>query len=143
MNISAAWPSIYPSLLFMRKAGSRSWTRLATAGMLGLAGLAVCGGTAEPVADKARPAPITSVTHAPSQPHSDEPVKITANVPFRPSKVTLLYQLVDPGEYIDLKDSAFQTNWIAAPMADRDTGDSARGGNGVFTTTLPAELQRH
>src|SRR5438445_9488008 len=127
----------------MRKAGSRSWATLAAMGMLGLVGFAVYGGAAEPVADKARPAQITSVTHAPTQPHSDEPVKITANVPFRPSKITLLYQLVDPGDYIDLKDSAFQTNWIAAPMADRNTGDSARGSNGVFTAMLPAELQRH
>src|SRR5713226_3372360 len=127
MNISAAWPSIYPSLLFMRKARSRSWASLAGMGILGLAGFAVYGGAAEPIADKARPAQITSVTHAPSQPHSDEPVKITANVPFRPSKVTLLYQLVDPGEYIDLKDSAFQTNWIAVPMAERGTDNAARG----------------
>src|SRR6266702_2937391 len=103
----------------MRKAGSRSWTRLATAGMLGLAGFAVYGGAAEPAADNARLPQITSVTHTPSEPHSDEPVRITANVRFRPSKVTLNYQLVDPGEYIDLKDAAFETNWIGMPMADR------------------------
>src|SRR6266568_3140008 len=126
----------------MRRAGA-CLVSLATAGMLGLAGFAVYGGAAEPVADQPRPAQITSVAHAPSQPHSDELVKITANVPFRASKVTLLYQLVDPGEYIDLKDSAFKTNWIAVPMADRGADDPARGSNGDFTATLPAELQRH
>src|SRR6266702_3981195 len=127
----------------MRKAGSRSWTRLATAGMLGLAGFAVYGGAAEPAADNARLPQITSVTHTPSEPHSDEPVRITANVRFRPSKVTLNYQLVDPGEYIDLKDAAFETNWIGMPMADRGAEDPARTGDGLFTATLPAGLQRH
>ena len=111
--------------------------------MLGLAGFAVYGGAAEPAADNARLPQITSVTHTPSEPHSDEPVRITANVRFRPSKVTLNYQLVDPGEYIDLKDAAFETNWIGMPMADRGAEDPARTGDGLFTATLPAGLQRH
>src|SRR5260221_1153733 len=127
----------------MRRAGSCSWANLAAMGMLGLARFAVYGGAAEPVADKTRPAQITSITHTPSQPHSDEPVKITANVPFRPSKVTLMYQLVDPGEYIDLKYSTFQTNWISVPMAHRGSCSSARGGNSGLSTPLTARLHRH
>src|SRR5207244_9409219 len=61
------------------------------------------------------PPQIRQVDHSPTQPSSGQPVKITAKVtdPEGVTSVGLRYQLVDPGSYIELTDSAYLTNWTA------------------------------
>lgn len=93
-------------------------------------------------ADNAPPQ-IRQVGHAPTQPHSGEPVLITAKVtdPDGAAAVTLQYQLVDPGAYIELTDAAYETTWTDLPMNDAGAGGDAVANDDVFTATLPAGLQ--
>ena len=87
--------------------------------------------------------PINSVAHAPTQPHSGEPVRVTARISSTISNVVLAYQRVDPGNYIDLQDGAYKTKWIPVPMNDRGLDGDAVAGDGVYTATLPGSLQSH
>jgi hypothetical protein len=72
--------------------------------------------------------------HTPLQPHSGQPVEITATVQPEIKDVTLEYQIVEPGAYIELKDPAFSKNWTSVPMRPKGS---------QFQATLPAELQKH
>ena len=49
------------------------------------------------------------VSHTPKQPKTNEPVIVSAKVtdPDRVARVTLLYQIVDPGNYIRSTDEVF------------------------------------
>ena len=82
---------------------------------------------------------LLKLEHSPRQPHSGEVVHIQAEVGPTITNVVLLYQMVDPGAYIELQDSAFATNWKPAPMqlishaADKSS----------FAVDLPGSLQKH
>ena len=91
------------------------------------------------------PPQIRQVDHSPKQPGSGQAVTITAKVtdPEGVSGVTLHYQLVDPGSYIELADPAYTTNWISVPMNDAGINGDAQAGDSVFTALLPASLQTH
>jgi hypothetical protein len=93
----------------------------------------------------AAPADSLKIKHAPEQPKSGESVRITAqgNVLTKQKGVVLQYQLVDPGNYIALKDAAFTTSWVSVPMNDNGQNADAVKGDGVFTVELPANLQKH
>ena len=93
-------------------------------------------------ADNAPPQ-IRQVEHTPTQPHSGEPVLITAKVtdPDGVAAVTLHYQLVDPGAYIELTDAAYETTWTDVPMNDAGAGGDAVANDNVFTATLPPGVQ--
>lgn len=82
--------------------------------------------------------------HAPVQPKSGEPVRLTARFkkPW-PVSVTVQYKLIDPGHYIARADPVFQTNWIARPMDDDGLAGDAEKNDGVFTVLLPGALQTH
>src|SRR5690606_6577172 len=60
------------------------------------------------------------VRHSPAQPVGGEPVVITvkATDPDGVASVTLTYQIVDPGAYIELGDAAYEENWISLEMRD-------------------------
>ena len=77
-----------------------------------------------------------AIHHLPPQPHSGEPVQITAIVTQTVIAVTLEYQIVEPGRYIELQDPAYKKNWIPLPM-------SAGANKGEFTARLPGALQKH
>ncbi len=75
------------------------------------------------------------VSHAPKQPRSDEPVRVTAVSEGRPAeRLFLELQVVEPGAYIRRGDPAFATNWREFPMQEQ---------NGAFSATVPAEIQKH
>ena len=59
--------------------------------------------------------------------------------------VTLEYQVVAPGQYIELTDAAYTNaaNWISLPMKDDGTGGDAVAGDDVFTAQIPASVQAH
>lgn len=91
------------------------------------------------------PPQIRQVGHHPFQPVSGGPVRVTAKVtdPDGVSAVSLLYQVVEPGQYIELSDAAYQSQWIEAAMNDAGTGGDTAAGDGVFTGEVAAGVQAH
>ncbi len=93
------------------------------------------------------PPQIRQVAHTPEQPTSGVPVKITAKVtdPDGVSAVTLEYQIVNPGNYIELTDAAYTNlaNWISLPMSDAGTNGDLLIGDDTFTAEIPASVQQH
>ena len=85
------------------------------------------------------------VNHSPKQPVSGEPVKITVKVTDDDGvqDVTLHYQLVNPGSYIESSDPAYLTNWTDVAMVDDGTGGDELAGDGIYTAVLPGALQTH
>lgn len=90
------------------------------------------------------PPQIRQVEHAPEQPMEGQAVTITAKVtdPEGVTNVTLLYQIVDPGAYIQVTDPAY-TNWVALPMNDAGIDGDAKADDGVYTCIVPASIQVH
>ncbi|MFT5857228.1 MAG: hypothetical protein ACI8XO_004487, partial [Verrucomicrobiales bacterium] len=86
---------------------------------------------------------IRQVNHTPQQPAAGEDVLITAKVtdPDGVASVTLSYQLVDPGAYINLEDASYATNWTDLPMVDDGSAGDAVLGDSVFSVTMPGALQ--
>jgi hypothetical protein len=91
------------------------------------------------------PPHIRQVKHFPKQPVSDETVTITARVTDSDgvAAVTLEYQLVEPGRYINLEDSQYRLNWIAAAMHDNGLDADEEAGDDIYTVQLPGSLQKH
>ncbi|HEV8541109.1 MAG TPA: lamin tail domain-containing protein, partial [Verrucomicrobiae bacterium] len=91
------------------------------------------------------PPVVRQVDHTPEQPVSGQPVRISAKITDSDGikSVVLLYQLVDPGNYIELTDPAYATSWTSAPMNDAGLDGDESAGDNVFTATLPALLQKH
>ncbi|PYK99740.1 MAG: hypothetical protein DME19_07575 [Verrucomicrobia bacterium] len=91
------------------------------------------------------PPAIRRVDHSPNQPGSGKPVGITAKItdPEGVTGVTLQYQLVDPGNYIELTDAAYSNNWTSIPMNDAGTDGDALAGDSIYTAVLPGSIQTH
>lgn len=91
------------------------------------------------------PPALRQVAHAPRQPVSGEPVQVTIKATSKTgiSSVTLEYQVLDPGGYIELSDPAYATQWTALPMNDAGLDGDAVAGDDVHTATLPGAVQRH
>ena len=93
------------------------------------------------------PPQIRQVASSPEQPASGQPVHITAKVtdPDGVAAVTLEYQVVLPGQYIELTDPAYTNavNWISLPMKDDGSGGDETAGDDVFTSEIPASVQAH
>ncbi|MCX5639098.1 MAG: CotH kinase family protein, partial [Planctomycetota bacterium] len=85
------------------------------------------------------------VNHSPRQPKSSEPVEITVKVTDDDGveTVTLSYQIVEPGSYIALQDSQYQTNWTQVTMYDDGTHGDRTPNDNTYTSILPAQLQVH
>jgi len=91
------------------------------------------------------PPAIRQVDHSPNQPSAGQAVTITAKVtdPEGVASVQLQYQVVEPGNYIELTDSAYPTSWTSVVMKDDGTGGDQFAGDSVYTVTLPGTLQTH
>ena len=85
------------------------------------------------------PPHIRQVSHAPKAPRPSEAVTVTAKVtdPQTVKAVTLRYQQVEPGKYIQIDDEDFQTTWTELAMKDDGLGTD------TYTVTLPGDLQEH
>ncbi len=94
--------------------------------------------------DKAAPH-IRQVSHTPKAPQPGESVVVTAKVtdPEGVKSVVLRHQLVAPGNYIQVDDESFLTDWTELPMADDGVAPDAIAGDNIYTGTLPADLQQH
>ena len=91
------------------------------------------------------PPQIRQVEHLPEQPAANVPVLVTARIsdPQGVASATLAYQLVDPGSYIRKSDATYPTNWTNLAMNDAGTGGDVLAGDGIFSVTVPANLQTH
>jgi hypothetical protein len=91
------------------------------------------------------PPNLRQVDHTPKQPGSGESVKVTVKVTDTDgvSSVQLLYQLVDPGNYIELNDAGYETTWTSVAMTDDGTNGDELAGDDVYTTTISGALQNH
>jgi hypothetical protein len=81
----------------------------------------------------------------PKQPRSGEPVRIQVKATDSNgvAGVELEYQAVDPGAYIRFDSAAYATNWTRVVMNDQALEGDAVAGDGIYTVTLPANLQVH
>ena len=88
---------------------------------------------------------IRQVNHTPGQPVAGQDVVVSAKVtdPEGVASVTLGYQLVNPGSYINLEDASYETNWTNLPMVDDGSAGDAVPGDSVFSVTMPGTLQTH
>ncbi len=93
------------------------------------------------------PPQIRQVEHNPEQPTGGQAVRISAKVtdPNGVASVTLQYQIVVPGSYIELTNAAYTNaaNWISLPMNDGGSDGDLAAGDDTFTTTIPASVQAH
>ncbi len=93
------------------------------------------------------PPQIRQVNHSPNEPTSNQAVSITAKItdPENVANVSLQYQIVAPGNYIDLADAAYTNaaNWITLPMNDAGNNGDAFAGDGIYTAVIPASVQQH
>ena len=91
------------------------------------------------------PPTIRQVNHSPNEPTNGQVVKITAKVTDSDSvtNVTLLYQIVEPGSYIEITDAAYTNNWTAVAMNDGGTAGDETAGDDVYTVELPGATQVH
>ena len=91
------------------------------------------------------PPQIRQVEHHPQAPSSGQPVRIVAKItdPDGVARVSLDYQVVDPGAYIEMTDPAYATNWVTVPMNDAGVDGDEIAGDDIYTATLPASLQVH
>ncbi len=91
------------------------------------------------------PPHIRQVKHRPEQPRSNEVVTITAKVTDNDGvgAVTLLYQLVDPGNYIHLNDAAYESDWTDLTMHDDGVNGDEIAGDDIYSVAMPSALQVH
>jgi hypothetical protein len=88
---------------------------------------------------------IRQVVHSPKQPKSNEPVTITAKVTDADGveSVTLNYQIVEPGSYININDPRYHLYWTSVAMNDDGADGDAVAGDDVYSLQLPASMQIH
>jgi hypothetical protein len=85
------------------------------------------------------PSWLLEIDHTPRQPRSGQAVKITARVLTNVTAVKLEYQIVEPGAYVELKDSKYKQNWIPVSMQP----GPAPPGQMALAAELPGQLQTH
>jgi hypothetical protein len=88
---------------------------------------------------------LRQVNHWPNQPSSSDEVVVTvkASDPDGVGSVSLSYQLVNPGDYINLDDPRYTTDWTTLPMLDDGAGGDAIAGDDIYSVALDSSLQTH
>ena len=112
---------------------------------LGAAGAGPTPGALNAVFDTNLPPHLRQVDHSPKQPRGGEPVTITikATDPDGVQSLELLYQIVNPGSYVELNDAAYEANWTSLPMRDDGAGGDALAGDSIYTAVIPGTVQQH
>jgi len=121
------------------------WVDLRLSASEGGTGEGPTPGTINAVYTSNVPPAIRQVDHSPNQPLPGETARIEAKVTDTDgiAAVTLHYQVVDPGAYIELEDPEYDTAWLTLPMRDDGTGGDQLAGDSVFTVELSGNLQIH
>ncbi len=91
------------------------------------------------------PPHIRQVKHLPKQPKSDEVVTITAKVTDSDgvAEVSLVYQIVEPGSYININEGRYNSNWTSIAMNDEGLNGDEAAGDYIYTVQIPESLQIH
>ena len=91
------------------------------------------------------PPHMRQVNHSPKQPVGGEDVTITVKVTDSDGvqSVTLSYQFVQPGGYIELNDSLYETQWTSVAMTDDGAGGDEEAGDDTYTVVLDGSTQTH
>ena len=91
------------------------------------------------------PPHVRQVKHSPKHPKSSQAVTITAKVTDSDgvADVTLSYQVVEPGNYISIKDWQYNTNWTNIAMHDDGLNGDAIAGDDVYSVQIPGSIQVH
>ena len=91
------------------------------------------------------PPHIRQVKHSPNQPKSGEVVTVTAKVTDSDgvADVTLSYQIVEPGSYININDSQYYTDWTNVTMHDDGLDGDTIAGDDIYCVQLPGSIQVH
>ncbi len=91
------------------------------------------------------PPHIRQVNHSPKQPKSGEMVTVTAKVTDADGvdDVTLSYQVVEPGSYINIQDSQYYANWTTVAMLDDGLNGDAIAGDDIYSVQLQGSIQVH
>jgi hypothetical protein len=93
------------------------------------------------------PPQIRQVDHSPNVPTNNQAVTITAKItdPQNVTSVSLQYQVVTPGNYIELTDPAYTNpaNWTTLAMNDTGAGGDALAGDSIYTAVISASVQQH
>ncbi|MBN2593452.1 MAG: lamin tail domain-containing protein, partial [Sedimentisphaerales bacterium] len=91
------------------------------------------------------PPHIRQVKHSPKQPKSGQAVTITAKVTDSDgiADVTLSYQAVDPGNYINIKDWQYNASWNNITMHDDGLNGDAIAGDDIYSVQIQGLLNRH
>ena len=111
----------------------------------GAAGSGPTPGRANSVHSENAAPQMRQLAHSPEQPAAGQDVTITVKVtdPDGVQDVSLEYQLVEPGDYIELADPRYATQWTTVPMRDNGLGRDLSAGDDVYTAVLPGSLQIH
>ena len=59
------------------------------------------------------------------------------------SEATLLYQVVEPGNYIRLTDSRYESDWTEIPMNDSGNSGDENSADDVWTVQIPGSVQKN
>jgi len=91
------------------------------------------------------PPHIRQVKHSPKQPKSGDVVIVTAKVTDADGvdDVTLSYQVVEPGSYINIEDSQYYANWTTVAMLDNGLNGDAIAGDDIYSVQLQGSIQVH
>jgi len=88
---------------------------------------------------------IGPISHAPQQPKPGQEILVTAGITEADGLggVSLLYQVVQPGKYIQIGDPEFKTQWTQAAMKDDGTNGDAVAGDQIFSVRLASPQFQH
>jgi len=91
------------------------------------------------------PPRIRQVDHGKDVKVNWETVTVTAKItdPDGVSGVDLLYQVVEPGDYINLNDPRYAADWTAIAMHDDGLNGDEAAGDDRYSVVLPDSLQQH
>jgi hypothetical protein len=81
------------------------------------------------------PPQLRQVEHTPQEPVSGDLVVVTvrATDPDGVASVSLEYQVVEPGAYVELGDAVYGTSWTAVPMNDSGQNGDVVSGDGIYS----------
>lgn len=99
-------------------------------------------GLPNPILVTNAPPHVEQVEHSPRQPTSNQGVQISAWIadPEGVTGVTVSYQIVEPGQYIEIGDPLYVTQWVTLPMqADGEPSEIGQR----YIANLPASVQVH
>jgi hypothetical protein len=91
------------------------------------------------------PPVMRQLTQYPQQPRTDEDVTVSIKVSDAEgvSAVSLAYQIVAPGDYINLEDPRYETQWTTLSMNDAGMDGDEVAYDDIYTVVIPGQMHQH